>query len=518
MPSLLSAFPQQAASGPLRLPEKLDTAGILVGWSMEKAHQRRPIGFSFGDPDRSPEVGYSDPILLGNEGHLITVAPTGSGKGVGCIIPALLRHAGPAIVIDPKGENAMVTARRRRELGQEVVVVDPMGVTGLPSGMINPLDLIDPVSANSVDEAAAMATALLPMAVGESRNGYWVNRARHLLTSVILHVVTDLRPAERTIATVRRLVGELASDRSELLKAFGASRHPEVRLGCRDLELQAPETFGGIVSFAQEGVDFIRGPQVQAATAATSFALDAVTRGDPLTIYLVLPPHMMESHGRLLRLWTSTLLKLVTRRRSRPKNPTLFVLDEAAQLGPFDELRMAITLLRGYGLQTWSFWQDPSQLKALYPIDWQTMINNCRVFQAFGANNMAAAEEMSRLVGFISAATFLELEHGEMLLQIAGDEAVIAQLPNYRTNPVFAGHFDENPLFDPDRSPVPEVLELREYLRPERRVIEAGGGPPAGSGPGRGPAPPNAIDAMISARLLEIAGAPADARRPRNGT
>ncbi|MGY6532428.1 hypothetical protein [Glycocaulis sp.] len=38
----------------------------------------------------------------------------------------------------------------------------------------------------------------------------------------------------------------------------------------------------GVISFAQEGIDFIRGPLVQAATRASSFSLDEITRGDPL--------------------------------------------------------------------------------------------------------------------------------------------------------------------------------------------------------------------------------------------
>ena len=78
---------------------------------------RTPVGFGFGAPDTSPDTGFVDPILLNREGHLLTVAPTGAGKGVGCIIPALLHYDGPAIVIDPKGENAAITTRRRSEGG-----------------------------------------------------------------------------------------------------------------------------------------------------------------------------------------------------------------------------------------------------------------------------------------------------------------------------------------------------------------------------------------------------------------
>ena len=54
------------------------------------------------------------------------------------------------------------------------------------------------------------------------------------------------------------------------------------------------------------------------------------------------------------------------KRRSFPCESSL--IDEAAQLGTLDELRSAITLMRGYGVKGWSFWQDLSQLQRIYPL------------------------------------------------------------------------------------------------------------------------------------------------------
>src|SRR5437763_1904767 len=68
------------------------------------------------------------PLTYGGDGHLLTVAPTGAGKGVGAIIPALLSYPGSIIVTDIKGENYQVTARRRREMGHQVVVLDPFSL------------------------------------------------------------------------------------------------------------------------------------------------------------------------------------------------------------------------------------------------------------------------------------------------------------------------------------------------------------------------------------------------------
>ena len=465
------ARPGPAAHASRALPREIEGAGLLVGWSLEHETKPRPIGFHYGSPRTSPSAGYLDPILFDGEGHLITIAPTGSGKGTGCIIPALLRHPGPVIVIDPKGENYAVTARRRREMGHEVILLDPVGLTGEAGNTLNPLDIVDIDHPSSVDEIAALAGALWP---GEMHAGdmFWRSRGNQLLLGLILHLLYDHPPEMRTFAEVRRLVARALASPSDVLDAMRASRHPEAVQIASVLQIPAEETLGGIVSFAQEGVSFFRGQLVHDTTAATDFDLGAITRGAPVSIYLVLPPHMLESHGRLLRLWITVMMIAVSRRRGRPKHATLFILDEAAQLGALPQLRQAITLMRGYGLQTWSFWQDLSQLRRLYPDDWQTMVNNCSVIQAFGAKNLAAAREMAGLTGFARPDEVLSLDASEMLLSNAGDETVIARRPSYLTDPAFDGLFDANPLHGAlNFAPVEPPRPMRLYIRPRAELL-----------------------------------------------
>ncbi|GAA0777982.1 type IV secretory system conjugative DNA transfer family protein [Brevundimonas olei] len=475
----------------LALPDSIDEPGLIVGWSLERERRGRPIGFKFGAAAAAdPATAVVAPILMEREGHLMTIAPTGAGKGTGCIVPALLRFDGPVIVVDPKGENALMTERRRRELGHEVAVLDPMGVTGLPAASLNPLDILDPESATFVDDAMAMVSTLAnpDVETDASDGGYWRERGATFVLGVVLHVMSDLPPASRHLETVRSLVnqavGEIglysaATERQDapsslggtVLAALEASRNAEARNIGRMLRIGAVSTLGGILSFSQNLVDIARSGMIAPSLRTTSFDLGAVQRGDPLSIYLVLPPHMLESHGRLLRLWVHTLMTLISGRSGRPPKSTLFILDEAAQLGAFDDLRRAITLMRGYGLQTWSFWQDPSQLRNLYPRDWQTMVNNCRAVQCFGANTMLAAEAMARLVGFGSPEQLLDLDDDEILLQLSGDMPVIARLPNYRADPIFAGLYDVNPFHDPSR-PVQRSKPVLRVFERSLPVIE----------------------------------------------
>src|SRR5205823_9324867 len=91
-------------------------------------------------------------LRLPGEGHVLTVAPTRSGKGVSCVIPNLLDHPGSVLVTDPKGENYAVTARWRGAQGHAVHALDPFDVVG-GTASYNPMDLIDSASTDVADDA-----------------------------------------------------------------------------------------------------------------------------------------------------------------------------------------------------------------------------------------------------------------------------------------------------------------------------------------------------------------------------
>lgn len=486
-------------------PETLPEDGILVAWSLEHEHGRQPLGFRFdggngGGNGGGRGTGDShalDPILFTGEGHLMTIAPTGAGKGVGAIIPALLRHPGSVIVIDPKGENAAVTARRRREMGQQVAVLDPFGIAEDPwPATFNPLDLIDMSTPDGPEDAAALAAQMVP--IQSQRDPFWDQMARNTVAALLAHVASSAPRPMRNIAEVQFLISQGFQDLDLTGFEMSKSRIPYVRAGASLISATEPRVRASIVATARAHLNIFGGPRVQANTAKTErFDPLALVEDRPVTVYLVLPPEKLNSHAGLLRLWVGSLIRMVLRRRRRADTSTLFLIDEAAQLGPLDEFRQAVTLLRGYGLQTWSFWQDLSQLQHLYPNDWRTMLNNCRGIQAFGFNTLAAARSVCEVTGFPDPVTALELDRDEMLLQLAGDTPVIAQRPNYLTDAPFAGLADANPYHDaadddevtarcPQRLDVritpqatdPDPVAARALLDVARALIDRSGPPP----------------------------------------
>ncbi len=117
--------------------------------------------------------------------RLLTIAPTRSGKGVGAIIPNMLTADRPIICVDPKGENAAITARAREGFGP-VHVLDPFGVSGRPGAHFNPLAGLDPNSVDVGEEAALIAEALVHDPPNQVSEAHWNEETKALLTGFIL--------------------------------------------------------------------------------------------------------------------------------------------------------------------------------------------------------------------------------------------------------------------------------------------------------------------------------------------
>ena len=465
-------FDFDCSKNPMNLPSRIDDDGLLVAWSLEHEHKPQPIGFRYGNGDQSADVGCLDPILFDDDGHLMTFAPAGAGKGTGCIVPTLLRHKGQIVVIDPRGEAYAVTAHRRRELGHKIIVLDPAGFSEGPRDTFNPFDILDLDSATALEEIAALTDLLWPDEQSPD-DPFWQSSGKQFLLGVILHLLYDKPASQNTFAEVRRIVGQAVNDPAGVLGAMLQSRHPEARHIANMLQLPAAEILSGIISFAHQGLSLFRGELVQEATARTSFDLSAFEDGDLLSLYLIMPPHLLESHRGLLRIWISALMMAAERKQERGTHASLFLLDHAAQLGVLPKLRQAITLMRGYGLQTWSFWQDVQQFTSLYPDDWQTMTNNCSVIQAFGAKTLRAAKDMSELTSFGNARNTLGMDYDEMLLAITGDETVVAQRVNYLTDPIFKGLWESNPLHEQQSAAPPQPRHpKRFYIRPRAELLQ----------------------------------------------
>src|SRR5262245_6314633 len=164
--------------------------GLILG--REAARSKRPIGFA-RQPEEQRKRGL---IRYSGDGHLITIAPTGTGKTTGPVICNALTHQGQLIVIDIKGEVYAATADARRRLG-EVHVLD-LRDEGMP-GSLNPLDL----AARCGNDAAAVARSFAAEMIERTGNEddlFWLQWAETMLTGAMAWLLADCPAKHRRLS------------------------------------------------------------------------------------------------------------------------------------------------------------------------------------------------------------------------------------------------------------------------------------------------------------------------------
>jgi type IV secretion system protein VirD4 len=123
----------------------------------------------------------------------------------------------------------------------------------------------------------------------------------------------------------------------------------------------------------------------------------ATLKETPTTVYLVLPPEFLATHGIWLRMMVASILRPLLRSIERPPVPVLFMLDEFAQLGRMEIIEDNYALMRGYGVKLWTIWQDLNQAKTLYHERWESFISNAGMVQSFAPQDLTTREYLSKL-------------------------------------------------------------------------------------------------------------------------
>ena len=400
------------------IPDEEKMHGGKQRWAqfedVSKANMLEDKGFLIG------KMGYGSMLYTGEyDSHILTIASTGSGKGVGVIVPNLLRHKGSAIVLDPKGENFIVTSKKRQENGSAIFYFDPWDMISKQAqktnnyncshgtkARINPLDLIDSNSTSILFYANSIASSLI---MRESdKDAYFYDGAELLLTRVIIYICTkyEIGSERRNLYEVRRLI---TADKDFLLKSLKKEcENPNAHIVTRELyswldEIIRTKNKGAndIYQFAQNATSFMMDEQVRESLMDSNIDIMSLKTIN-LSLYLIFDMHKLTFNANyykpLIRLIVTTCMLGLTVSK-KPENKVLFLLDEIAQLGTLQCLTSLLTLYRSEHVVVWTIWQNLSQIKELYEKQWQTIIGNCYVKQFFGVNDSETAEYVSSLAG-----------------------------------------------------------------------------------------------------------------------
>lgn len=353
----------------------------------------------------SPEM-----VRYKGDRHLITIAPTGSGKNTSIQIPILLEHDASIFVIDPKGECAAITARYRKKMGQEVFIINPFNVLKNEFAELNitefdrfnPLAALDPASDNFVSDVSALCEAII---VSDGKDTYWSDSARDLIACLILFVCTEESERERkNLVRVREL---LAQSEEEFLKTMilaSESKYPFIANKAKRFLAVNNKSNVGIISCALTQTGFLDDPLLaENLKGNDEKPLNFVDlKSKKITVYVILPAKLILTYSKWFRLLVTSTLDSLMSTHEKGEKPVLVMLDEFPILGYLSSVENAVGLARGFGVQIWTFIQDIHQLNHLYGDRAESFLANTGVQQYFTPNDMTTAERISKRMGDIT--------------------------------------------------------------------------------------------------------------------
>ena len=390
----------------------------------------RTIGFAARTHSRTGDL-----ITYSGDGHLITFAPTGTGKTSGPAICNALKHPGQLVVLDMKGEIYEATAEARRAMGQKVHVLDLRD--DKHSDCLNPLDLI----ARCGTEPAVMARSFAAEFIErgeEERDRFWNDWAETMIAGGIAWLLADRPAEERRLSRLFELFtcDDVAYQVAVMLDKKEVSNRAAWAAFASFLQLPDQNTRPSVLGSVQSHLRLFDSDLVRRLTDTTTIDLDAFIAGKPMSLYIIVPPLRLSAYKPLLRTWLSGLMLALTQRKTPPKERTLMLCDEIGNLGRLDALLTAATLLRSWGLTLWTFWQNAAQLQ-IYGSQANTLVDNAGVIQMFGARNRRMAQDFVNLVGGIAPDDILNMPSDEQIILIEGKILRCKQIRHYSDKQLF---------------------------------------------------------------------------------
>lgn len=338
---------------------------------------------SFNDEGAKTPAGY---IHWDGDGHLLTIAPTRSGKGLTTIIPNLLRYQGSCVVLDPKGELFEATSKWRSTLGP-VYRIAP-----LDDGTGRPVHRFDPVGRVKKEaDARAIAQQMFPR--DPKSPSFFAEDATGFMTAVIMYVRYKAPPNRRTLATacqMAMLKGDQLLKIAKQMAEFPPSADAANAILAKDAQRGLKVLQDTLTSKLYEWKD----RDIQRSVSGSDVSFESL-KDQTATVYVEIPFDMMRTFQGWLRVVLKTALDAMLANPRIPDIPVLFVLDEFLSIGPFPEYRDAIRTHAGAGVRLWFFLQDIYSIEEHYPGNsWRPFLN-CAVKQFFGIND----DDTAKMVG-----------------------------------------------------------------------------------------------------------------------
>ena len=341
----------------------------------------KPTGFVLGK-DKGQFVTKSET----EDGHILIIGGSGSGKSTCLAIPTLQTWVGRIFAIDIKGELQAKTAGQRKNNNFKVFNPNDASAFGY-----DPFFALEGAR-NLIAEINQISNAIVEVPK-DSKNPFFAEQARVFLSGALLFYYDQGFDFSESIEHIK------LDDKEKLIQKINQSDNLTVRKTMSDFKVN--ETFDSVISTLNNSITVFATDE-DLLDALSTKTKNCITPYDLEThdIFIQIEEHMLEQYKPLLTMISNQFIKSFERRPNDNGKSILFLLDEFPRLGKIDSITNALSTLRSKSIHIALFVQSKSQLNMIYGKDTAEVIaDNCNYKAILKATEPTTQKWCSDLVG-----------------------------------------------------------------------------------------------------------------------
>lgn len=325
-----------------------------------------------------------------DEGHILVLGPSGTGKTSALLIPTLRSWQGTALVVDISGDiSANVNTPNK-------IVFDPTSENCIPYDVFASINEVTDDTERQ-ERLEQLAYLLLPDKANDSEAGiFFTKNGRKMITAALIcYYGMDWGFVEICEFFLghdwRSLLNDIAKQQNLIANMFissfaGASEQNTA--GCKQAADDALKLFATnekIKNALRKSASYEQ--SISPATLETN------------SIYVYIPEEKLEIYGDLMRIITAQSMEYFSSRPKENKQMILFCLDEFASFGKL-QITPALRRLRKRRIRILVLTQSVSDVDMIYGKDERiAMLGNFKFTVILGCKDTETQEYFSKMIG-----------------------------------------------------------------------------------------------------------------------
>ncbi|MBD5559434.1 MAG: type IV secretory system conjugative DNA transfer family protein [Clostridia bacterium] len=378
---------------PRKLSRRWQSAGM----------RRAPDGTLLEDPNiilsRHMRLGLKGGADMRKNRNLLVIGGSGTRKSTGLVMPNIMQCNSSFLVTDPSGELYRGLGGLLEQRGYCVRCLNLVDMQR--SHGTNPFAYL-----SKPEDVAMLATAFIENTRTTDRPGgdpFWDDAMRLLLTALIAYIWEFEPPEQQNFSTLTEMVraGRIEKDAMDATSALDnvfadlSVKHPG-SLAATSYALYVcapPKTRASVVITLAARLGVFNIPAAAALTRRDELELNRL--GERRQAVFCIIPQADTTFNFLVGLVYTSLISALYRRGEEEARsggstalqvPVQILMDEFANVGRPMNFGQVLATCRKYGISVGIFLQNMTQLKALYPDEWESIAGNCDSLVYLGGN------------------------------------------------------------------------------------------------------------------------------------